>query len=426
MNIRHDPTVRETVYEEVLESGLSIHIVPKPGFAKTEVTLAVTFGGVDREAILRGEAAPVVFPEGTAHFLEHMLFESESENLSNRFSACGASVNAYTAPMRTAYFFSTTNGVKEPLDLLFRLVFEPTFTEELVDKERAIIAKEIRMYQDDLDQMIYQDILSAMFQDHPIVADIAGTEESIARITRETLRKAYETFYHPAHLHLMVVGDVVPEDIVAMVEGQSCLRKQRLDPLERRLPHREDAAVKKASVSKKRDVKTDMLMIGIKLDRHQSQPAIENDLAEIRLALLLENVLGKTSKNYRDLMDKRLINDTFEFSVSTEDDYGFVLLFTETKKPQATKKALLGLLKRVKELAVDESRFEIAQKKMLGNFIQTFDHVSSLCSFLTEYYVSGVDLFELLQLVNQVRFEDIRTLTPDFQEESFSVVHYHP
>jgi predicted Zn-dependent peptidase len=204
MQIRHDQTVQETIYEETLANGLKLHILPKPGFAKTEVALTVAYGAVDRDIVLK-DGTSVRFPDGTAHFLEHMLFESESENISNCFSATGSSVNAYTSPTRTSYFFSTTNGVLAPLDLLLNLVFFPNFTEEFVDKERQIIAKEIQMYQDDLDQTIYEDALDAMFVDHPIRSDVAGTEESIGKIDEKWLKMAYDTFYHPANLHLVVV-----------------------------------------------------------------------------------------------------------------------------------------------------------------------------------------------------------------------------
>lgn len=421
-----DATVRENVFEATLSCGLSLHVVPKPGFAKKEAALAVAFGGVDREIRLAGSGESVIFPEGTAHFLEHMLFESESDPLSDRFSACGASVNAYTAPTRTSYYFSTTNGLREPLDLLLSLVLEPRFPEERVEKERKIIANEIRMYQDDLDQMLYQDTLSCLYESHPVTTDIAGTEESIGKIDAVLLREAHGIFYHPAHLHLVVVGDVDPEEVLRWTESHPSLGKTGPDRLGERVFHREAPAARREFLSRKRDVKTDLLMVAVKLDRRIPVSPLENDLGEIRLAFLLDNVFGKTSKKYRDLMDRRLVNDAFEFSASSEEDYGFILLFTETKKPEAARKALSEDLLRLGELATDEGRFEIAKKKMLGNFIQTFDHISSLCAFLTEYYVSGVDPFGLLRKVGEMTFADLREHLPAISGSALAAVHYHP
>ena len=426
MNHFLDPTVREHVFEAVLPCGFHLHIVPKPGFAKTEAALAVAFGGVDRDIRLGGTGEILSFPEGTAHFLEHMLFESESDPLSDRFSACGASVNAYTAPTRTSYYFSTTNGLKEPLDLLLSLVLRPGFPEERVEKERKIIANEIRMYQDDLDQMLYQDTLASLFESHPVTTDIAGTEESIGKIDASLLRRAHGIFYHPAHLHLIVVGDVDPEAVLRWTEAHPALREVGPDLLGERILRHEDPAVRRGSWTQKRDVKSDLLMIGVKLDRRTPATPLDIDLEEIRLAFALDNVFGKTSRKYRDLMDRRLVNDAFEFSASVEADYGFLLVFTETKKAEAAKKALSEDLLHLSALVEDEERFEIAKKKMLGNFIQTFDHVSSLCSFLTEYYVSGVDPFDLLRKVGQMTFSDLRGHLPEITAASLAAVRYHP
>jgi predicted Zn-dependent peptidase len=125
-------------------------------------------------------------------------------------------------------------------------------------------------------------------------------------------------------------------------------------------------------------------------------------------------------------MDRQLINDTFEFSITVEDDYGFILLYTETKKPAKTKKALLELLVHLPEHVTDEERFLVSKRKLLGNYIQTFDHISALSSFLTEYFISGVDLFQLFEVIHEVQFSDLKTAYAGIPESSIAVVHYHP
>lgn len=426
MQITTNPIVKETIFEETLDNGLKIHLLTKPGFAKKEVSLTIGFGGIDRTVVsVTDSTDQKKFPEGTAHFLEHMLFESENDNISNRFTATGASVNAYTSSNKTTYFFSTTNGVKEPLLLLLDLVFSPHFTEELVNKERKIIAKEIQMYEDDMDQMIYQDTLSALFREHPIRTDIAGSESSIASIDKHTLDLAYETFYQPANIHLIIVGDIDAEAMINVIKSYSFRQKTKSLAAYKRLPAGEEPRVHRSLVSKKKDVKTDLLMLGIKLDKTKTLTPMENDIEEVKWAFLFDNVFGKTSKVYRDLMDRKLINDTFEFSVTLEDDYGYILLFTETKKPARTKKALMEVLLRLPEYFSDEERFAISKKKMFGNFIQSFDHISAISSILTEYLVSGVDIFRLHESIARLSFQSLKEEYPVFSDQSVAVVHYH-
>ncbi|MFA5037225.1 MAG: pitrilysin family protein [Candidatus Izemoplasmatales bacterium] len=425
MQIRQDITVKESIYEITLADGMQVHMIPKPGFAKTEVALSVAYGAVDRDVFLRDASEVTTFPDGTAHFLEHMLFESESENISKQFSAVGANVNAYTSQTRTSYFFSTTNGITEPLRLLLNLIFFPNFSSELIDKERQIIAREIRMYRDDLDQTIFEDTLKALYHNHPIKTDIAGTEESIAKIDDYWLKMAYDTFYHPKNIHLVIVGDINPEALVAQIEKHPFMQLTRPNRLMYRVVHMEDNKVKRSLISTTKDLNTDMLMVGVKLDKTNHKTAFENDIDEIKLAFLLDNVLGKTSKTYQSLMNKRLINDTFEFSITNEKDYGYILLFTETKKPIAAKRAILDVLMHLSTYFTDEFRFLLAKRKMLGNFIQSFDHISSLTGFLTEYVMSGVDLFQLFTAVNNITFPEVKANLPTITKDSCTVVHYH-
>ena len=425
MQIRHNPTVQETICEQTLANGLKVHLIPKPGFAKTEVALSVAYGAVDRDVFLSDEPEVITFPDGIAHFLEHMLFESESENISQQFSAVGANVNAYTSSTRTSFFFSTTNGIQEPLTMLLNLVFFPNFSSELIDKERQIITKEMRMYYDDLDQMIFDDTMKALYKSHPITVDIAGTEASIAIIDEKWLKRAYDTFYHPENIHLVIVGDIDPQTVIQHIENHRFMNLTRFNRLKSRVNHQEDIAVQKKQVSVLKDVNTDMLMFGIKLDKTKDTSAFENDLFEIKLTFLFDIVFGKTSDIYRQLMDKHLINDTFEFSVTSEKDFGYVLLFTESKKPIATKKAILDLLSHLEEHFTDEFRFLLAKKKMLGNFIQSFDHISSLTGFLTEYVMSGVDVFQLFFAVNDITFLEVKANIPKITDDTCTVVHYH-
>jgi hypothetical protein len=102
-----------------------------------------------------------------------------------------------------------------------------------------------------------------------------------------------------------------------------------------------------------------------------------------------------------------------------------VLIYTESKKPSATKKAILALLMDFVGHVVDEKRFLISKRKMLGNFIQTFDHISALAQFLTEYVVSGVDLFQLFPTVGDITFSQLKNEFRPFADSSISVVHYH-
>jgi predicted Zn-dependent peptidase len=157
-------------------------------------------------------------PEGIAHFLEHKLFESEDGDAFSRFAKTGANANAYTSFDRTCYLFSSSSGFAESLDILLDFVSHPYFSEKTVGKEQGIIGQEIRMYDDDPGWQVLFGLLSCLYTRHPVRIDIAGTTESIAKITPELLYKCYGSYYNLNNMVLCVAGDVDPQ-LVADASG---------------------------------------------------------------------------------------------------------------------------------------------------------------------------------------------------------------
>jgi predicted Zn-dependent peptidase len=175
------------------------------------------FGSIHTEFILDGVEHRV--PAGIAHYLEHKMFDLPGRDVSAEFAAMGASVNAFTSYDVTAYYFSCTEHFEENLKLLLEFVSTPYFTEESVEKERGIIDQEIGMNADNPDSQIFERLMPALFENHPVRVPILGTSESIRRITPEDLYLCHRAFYNPANMTLCVVGDVEPEEVARIAES---------------------------------------------------------------------------------------------------------------------------------------------------------------------------------------------------------------
>ena len=224
------PQLDERAVTATLPNGLPVCVVPKPGFAKKCAYFVTNYGSMDTKFTWMGRAYDT--PAGVAHYLEHKMFEMPDRDVMQEFSALGANPNAFTSYNMTAYYFTCTEHFEACLELLLTFVSTPYFTEESVERERGIIAQEIRMYEDSADSQVYEDLFAAMYRHHPVRVPIAGTVESIGAITPEILRSCYDAFYHPANMMLCVVGDVDPAQVVAAAE--------RILPQERRpLPVRD-------------------------------------------------------------------------------------------------------------------------------------------------------------------------------------------
>ena len=126
MHSHEYPGVGDTLWSGKLDNGLSIYVVPRPGFQKKTAFAAVNYGGAMRNFTLDGRR--VETPAGVAHFLEHKMFDLPEGNALNIFSERGAEANAYTGGDMTAYYFECDELFDENLELLLRLVTTPHFT----------------------------------------------------------------------------------------------------------------------------------------------------------------------------------------------------------------------------------------------------------------------------------------------------------
>ena len=207
METRTYSEFNQTVYETTLENGLRVRLIPMTGFHKTYAMLTTDFGAVDRSL---PDGQPI--PAGMAHFLEHKLFEKADHDAFDLFGALGADANAFTAFTQTSYLYSTTGHFKENLDVLLDFVQTPYFTDQTVQKEIGIISQEIRMYNDNPDSRLYMGMLGNLYPHDPLADDIAGTEESLQKITPELLYAAHAAYYQPEYLTLQLAGNLDPEE----------------------------------------------------------------------------------------------------------------------------------------------------------------------------------------------------------------------
>ena len=210
--IRKDfPALGEHYFEEKLPNGLTVRVIPRPGFAKKFAFLATDFGSIDMRFFFAGKDCAV--PAGVAHYLEHKMFDLPEGNAMEQYAEYGGGNNAFTNYTMTAYYVECTDCFEENLKILLRMVTTPYFTDESVNKERGIIEQEIRMYEDNADSACFENLFAAMYSRHPARIPICGSVESIAEITPETLYACHKAFYDPGNMMLCVIGDVEGERV---------------------------------------------------------------------------------------------------------------------------------------------------------------------------------------------------------------------
>ena len=212
--IRND-LLGDAYYECKHPSGLTILVYPKKDYASTYAVFGTNYGSIDTFLKEKGGEAQAL-PEGTAHYLEHKLFESEELDAFTRFAETGAAANAYTTFDKTCYLFSCSSNFRENLKILLDFVQHPYFTEETVRKEQGIIGQEIQMYQDSPGWQVLFNLLRCLYHSHPVKIDIAGTVDSISHITADLLYGCYNSFYSLNNMVLAVAGNTTADEVLAV------------------------------------------------------------------------------------------------------------------------------------------------------------------------------------------------------------------
>ena len=253
--LKENKSIGEKYYYKKHKSGLDVYVFPKE-MGTSYTAFATKFGSVDFR--FRTDGREVVLPDGVAHFLEHKMFEnSDGRDTFELYAKTGASANAYTSNNRTVYLFSAADNIYESLEILLGFVTDPYFTTETIAKEQGIIGQEIKMYDDNPDWQLYFGMLEGLYENNPVKIDIAGTVETIAKITPDTLFDAYNTFYNLDNMALVVSGRVSPEEVERVCD--SVLKFKKAPEIERIYPQ-EKKGINREIVTKKMQVAMPMFM----------------------------------------------------------------------------------------------------------------------------------------------------------------------
>lgn len=406
MNKKYYELIDETVYENQMDNGLKLFIIPKKGFQKTFVTYTTQFGSLDHKFKPLGSNDFVTVPDGVAHFLEHKLFEKEEGDLFTEFAEDNAQVNAFTSFDRTSYLFSATSNVEKNILRLMEMVETPYFSEATVEKEKGIIAEEIKMYQEQPGYKLMFNTLRAMYADHPVRVDIAGSVESIYNITKDDLYLCYETFYHPSNMVMFVVGDVDPEQINSLVSEHEAKRELTDQPEIVRDTLAEPNEVQQQSVTEEMNIQIPRLMLGFKnVPPEASKEAFMK--RDLEMTFFFEMVLGEETDFYQKLLNDNLIDDTFGYQFVMEPTYSFSLITSSTPDPSLLKQMLLDELKDKVGQLNDEEAFELLKKQFIGEFISSLNSPEYIANQYTKLYFEGVSLFNMLDIVDSITLESI-------------------
>ena len=387
------------------KSGLEVVVIPKKQMT-LYATFATRYGSMDNTFKVNGEAEYITVPDGIAHFLEHKLFESDDgTDTFSRFTALGASANAYTSNEVTSYLFSATENYYGSLEVLLDFVTHPYFSKENVEKEMGIIEQELTMYEDNPYRWMYKELLKNLYHKNTVNIPVGGTVESIHEITAEILYDCYNTFYNLNNMVLIICGDVTLEGVEAVMD--KTLSESNPITIEKKIPD-EPREIVREYAEKTFPVALPVFNIGLKetdLDT-DGNGYIKRELEHMIIAEIL---FGKTSSFYNDLYSSGLINQKFGTSYYSSRTWGFFIASGESREPREVFdriKAELDLW-RNGEKKIGEKDFERAKRVLYSASVQAWNSTSDIAEGFLDYYLAGADMMRLPEILSEITRSDI-------------------
>ncbi|MDP4109438.1 MAG: pitrilysin family protein [Bacillota bacterium] len=411
---------RQEVLFNRLPNGLPVYFFPKKNYNKSFAMFATNYGSADSKFVIKG--GTVTSPGGVAHFLEHKLFDQPDGNALNKFASLGASPNAFTSQVMTAYHFESTEKFYDNLEILLDFVSNPYFTKESVDKEQGIIGQEIGMVEDTPSWKAYNLLFEALFNEHTVKNSIIGTVESIAKITPEILYQCHSAFYSPENMVLVAAGDQDMDRILELAERHT--KKENCS-----VAGRIYGEEKINSASRKKELRMQLsmpiFMLGFKTV--PPEPSKDRFRNELLGELSAEYLLGASSKLYQTLYTGGLINRSFEWGYSLFPKTAVFMAGGESREPERVFELVLKEAGRIKTEGMDPELFESIKKASAGIKIRTLDSEEALCSAQVSSYFGGAFFLDFPGVYDSIGKDDVADfIERNIREESGAISVVYP
>ena len=363
----------ETIYKEITKDGLTVYMYPSNKVNSFDLSLYTPFGGKYNKFKLENEKDFCEIPFGLAHFLEHLSFHMDGEEVSDLFAPYGATINAFTSSERTNYIVYNTNYFKECLDTLLYYVYTPYYTDETVENERGIIKEEAKRCMDNPQRQLYFLTLRSFFQKSNRRHEVVGTLEDIDSITSKNINDAYKYFYHPENMTLIVSGNFDIDEAVKVInERMNIFTFVEYKEVEDISPV-EPKEVDKKYVEEELNINNERVSMNIKISMDDVQKT-GLSLYEyiIYLNLIMDSNFDETSDYYRELLDKNIVNNSSFTYGDLEDTYIDACVGNSPNKGK-TKEFIDVTNNYIKNIKIDMDVINRKIKRDISNFIISFD-----------------------------------------------------
>lgn len=368
---------------------------------------------------------------GLAHFIEHLVFKGTKRRKAYHILSClenvGGELNAYTTKEETCIHASfLKEHLGKAMDLFADVIFNSTFPENEMEKEKEVILDEINSYRDTPADEIFDEFENLLYKGHQLGRNILGTIDLVSGYSRGDIVRFHKSHYAPDRMILACIGDISFEDFKRMAEKYFADCEGDAVPFER-VPFTPLPA--KTQIEERTSHLTHVVIGGL------AYPY--NDDRKLKL-ILLNNILGGPGMNTRlnlNIREKYGFAYTIESQYNAYSDTGnytiymgvdphsqdksIELVFKELNKLMTQKLGTLQLSNAKKQLIGQVALSnESGMNDLLGMIRAGFfeEHIETLPETIAR--LEKITAEELLEVANETfRRDDASLLVFQGQEE---------
>lgn len=405
--------------KETLPNCLQVLLVHKPDYQRSLFLLGAKVGGFDINQNVDGTL--VHHKSGLAHYLEHQMFYLDGEDVSELFAGLQCSTNAYTSYTETAFYFSTTADVKQPLKLLFDFVENLDVTDKTIEKEKGIILSEYDMYQQSPEQRLFKETLISLYKNHPMKVDVLGSKEDIQNMGMEDLKQFYELNYDPSKLCLVGITGKDTDEIMDWVKECQKDVKSKCDKEISRVFKEEPIEVNRKEFVDTMDISQPFVCVGFKM-KHCSNviESIEKDFA---VNMWLDSLMGPLNPKFQEWLDQRIFTQFVGAEADFTTDHSYVLFYAQTTNPVA----FIELVKeQVKKKTVSNEDYQSLRAQAVANNLRGLNHFDGLANDLLRSHFENFDYMDSLDRIQKMSLEKVLSYLEDLDFSNVCVTKILP
>lgn len=403
-------------YTDVLDNGLEVIMLPYENKKNYFISYATRFGSEVTKFIPNDLDEFVKVPDGIAHFLEHKMFEQEDGvDPFQYFSESGTGANASTSFDSTQYICYGTKNFEDNLRYLLTYVNQPFYTDQNVEKEKGIIAEELKMYDDIPEFVLEMKLRENIYHKSNRRIDIGGSIPEINKITKEDLYLCYNNFYSPNNMFVLIVGNFdrkkalsIVKEVVGNIDNKS---KATIDEV----VEPKDVRLKEETITT--SIKVPKIGIGIKIATDEFK---YDDLMLDLYLTMISTICFGTSSEFRERVRNDKLLNSFYTEWETIDGFRTFYIMASSNDPD---KLLNEIKEELKDIVISEDAFNRMKKVWIANEVKMIDNIDATVSNMYDDLIKYKKVIsDKVDCIRSMKLDDINKLVSKIDFTNMSVV----